>query len=189
MIVLKKLHTEATENQINPSDPFKASYTLRGTASWLTESQFSSEQPKSQNWGTGLSLCTQFMIPQQFLTIQMVLVDRVAVCGPKQFGWTDIKSALSTLDSWLCLSGPTITSGTAEKGEVQLILGRIRQFAKTIIGGMCRRDGSYQNADDIDVHHLEDWLQQCLINTEGRGLFTPEEWGRMSTVRTVSGGV
>lgn len=124
--------------------------------------------------------------------MQTVVVDSVTDCGPRQFGWADTESALTTLVSWLYLSGPVIASGEpAEPEEVQLNHARIRQFAKTIVGGMCRRDGSYQKADDTHLGPLEDWLRQCLMveigtlgrepsesGTSGDAFITLEDWIR-----------
>ncbi|KAI7783746.1 hypothetical protein LA080_011455 [Diaporthe eres] len=116
--------------------------------------------------------------------IPMVLVDSVTDCGPRQFGWTDIKSALTTLVSWLYVSWPVIASGEpAEPGEVQLNDARIRQFAKTIVGGMCRRGGAYQKADDTPLGPLEDWLRQCLMVSTG-----PLTWEYFESYSTSSRG-
>lgn len=185
---------EARDNAISPSKLFKSSYTLQQTASWLIEYQFEKGNP--QTWGAGLSAWENARTPDRMLAMQMVLVDSVTDCGPRQFGWTDIKSALTTLVSWLYLSCPVIASGEpAEPGEVQLNEARIRQFAKTIVGGMCRRGGVYQKADDTPLGPLEDWLRQCLMvstgpltweyfesySTSSRGGFiTLEDWIQMS---------
>lgn len=146
------------------------SYSFQGTASWLTEYQ--PERAQSQKWDIEHWPCINAVTPERILTMQMVVVDAVSGSGPRLFGWADTKSALATLVSWLYLSGPVIASGaTAEWEEVQLNHARIRQFAKTIVGGMCRRGGSYQKAEDFPLGPLEDWLRQCLmveIGTLGR---------------------
>lgn len=157
-------NAEATGNAISPSSLFKMSYSLQGTASWLTAYQ--SERAESHEWGTGVSPCTSFMTPERILTMQMILVDRAAICFSRQFGWADTKSSLATLVSWLCLSNPVIASGMAQSRELRLDHGRIRQFAKTIVGGMCRRGGSYQEIDDETLGPLEDWLRQSLVAEE-----------------------
>ncbi|KAG6361116.1 hypothetical protein INS49_009340 [Diaporthe citri] len=52
-------------------------------------------------------------------------------------------------------------------GEVQMNRSQIRHFAKTIIGGMCRRNGSYQEAEEGALGPLEAWLSQS--HTVGGG--------------------
>lgn len=127
----------------------------------------------------------------------MVLVDSVTRVGPRQYGWADTKSALTTLISWFYLSGPVTAGANAEWGEVQLNHGRIRQFAKTIIGGMCRRAGLYQEADDNALGPLEVWLRQCLmtkrttdwwktnLDKELDAFVTLEDWLRMPVDRRI----
>lgn len=90
--------------------------------------------------------------------MQTVAVDAVTFCGPRQFGWSDTGSALNTLISWLCHSNPFDVGG-----RVQLDCGRVRQFAKTIIGGMCRSSNSYEKANDGALGPLEDWLRQSFM--------------------------
>lgn len=155
----------ATDHAISPSKLFKSSYSLRGTASWLTEYQ--SAQANPQKWGTGLSPCEDLKTPDRMLAMQMVFVDFVIHCGPRQFGWADTKSALTTLVSWLYLLDPVVAETMTDQGEMELNHTRIRHFAKTIVGGMCRRGGSYQEADDTALGPLEDWLRQCLVVPTG----------------------
>lgn len=144
---------------ISPRKLFESVYSLRGKAAWLTEYQ--SERADPQKWGTGLTPCHDLETPYRMLAIQMVIVDCVTFRGPRQFGWADTKSALTTLVSWLYLSLIPDAKSTWE--EVKRNHLRIRQFAKTIVGGMCRRDGSYQEIDDNALGPLEDWLRQCLV--------------------------
>lgn len=120
----------------------------------------------SHEWSTGAWPCTRLMTPERNLTMQMVLVDKAAICCSRQFGWTDTKPALAILQSWLYLSIPIKSSGTAPRGEPRLNPERLRQFAKTIIGGMCRFGGSYQEIDDETLGPLENWLRQSLVAEE-----------------------
>lgn len=141
---------EATDNAISPDRLFQISYCPRGKAAELAQR-------------IALSRYTSTSTSTDPFRIQTVIVDAVTDCGPRQFGWTDTKSALNTLVSWLNLSMPLIAGDTAEEEEIQLDCGRIRQFAKTIIGGACQRNGSYQDADDSTLGPLEDWLRQSFI--------------------------
>lgn len=171
------------------------SYSFQGTASWLTQYQYNRAVP--QNRSIGPSPREDAVIPERILTTQMVLVDSVTHVGPRQYGWADTKSALATLVSWFYLSGPVTAGVNAEWGEVQLNHGRIRQFAKTIIGGMCRRAGLYQEAADKDLDPLEVWLRQCLmtkrttdwwktnLDKELDAFVTLEDWLRMSVDRRI----
>lgn len=113
--------------------------------------------------------------------MQVVAVDVVTDCGPRQFGWADTKSALTTLFSWLYLSGPFMTGATVNPAERHLNHERIRQFAKTMIGGRCRRSDSYQNAQNIALGPLEDWLSRYFHMghaDQGHGDVPPHEWLR-----------
>lgn len=140
------------------------SYSLLGTASWLAGYQ--SAPHMSHEWTTGVLPCTELMTPERVLTMQMVLVDKAAICCSRQFGWTDTKPALAILLSWLYLSNPFISSGTAQRRELRLNPERLRQFAKTIMGGMCRFGGSHQEIDDETLGPLENWLRQSLVAEE-----------------------
>ena len=152
---------EGSDYEINPGRLFQTSYSLQGTASWLTEYQ--SELVKLDAFDLGLSRNQAMWTSGDFLRIQTVIVDAVTDLGGRQFGWADTKSALTTLLTWLYLSGCVTAVGTAgERGE-QLDRGRLRQFAKTITGGACRRGGSYQESDDSALRPLEDWLRQSLM--------------------------
>lgn len=103
------------------------------------------------------------------LPIQTVLVDVVSSRGPRHLGWVDVESGLTTLIFWLYFSGAVMKDMGTKESEVRLNHERIRQFAKTIIGGMHRRDGSYREADDAVLDTLEDWLQKCLtVDREGK---------------------
>lgn len=127
--------------------------------------------------------------PEPILPMQMVAVDTVIACGPRHFGWADTKSALTTLVSWLHLSNPVISGGTPGKREIQLDNERIRQFAKTIVGGMCRHDGSYQKTDDSALSRLEEWLRQSVMvsirdydwgtNADEHASVSREDWIKM----------
>lgn len=137
------------------------SYSFQGTASWLT--QYQSNRTVPQNPSIGPSPREDAVTPERILTTQVVLVDSVIHAGPRQYGWADTKAALITLLSWFYLSGPVTAGANAEWGDVQLNHGRIRQFAKTIIGGMCRSAGVYQEAGNNALGPLEVWLRQCLM--------------------------
>lgn len=140
--------TEGRNNEISPDRLFQASYWLEGTAAEPEERL----EPSRHN-----SMRTSGLI------MQTSMVGTVTDCGTRQFGWADTQSAISILASWLYLSNPFTAVGTAEEREKQLDHGRLRQFAKTIIGGACRRDGSYQEADENALGPLEDWLRRSLM--------------------------
>lgn len=95
--VLADSPIEATESAISPSKLFKSSYSLRGTAYWLTESQ--SERANQRVWSTGISLSRHAKAPDSMLAKQMVVVDSVTVCASRQFGWSDTDSALAIIHS------------------------------------------------------------------------------------------
>lgn len=157
---------EATESAISPSKLFKSSYSLRETAYWLTEYQ--SERAYGGVWSTGISLSRHAKAPDSMLAMQMVVVDSATVCAPRQFGWSDTDSALAILMSWLRLSisntahSPHLPSHvipeSAGPGGAIPKPGRVRQFAETIIGGRCRRSGSYQEPDSATIDTIMDWL-------------------------------
>lgn len=170
---------DATESAISPSKLFKFSYSLRGTALWLTGYQC--EREDRLPWSTGFSPCDYAMAPDNMLAMQMVVVDSVTVCGSRQFGWSDTKSALATLISWLDLSCSTSTNWShlsrhaipnpARLKKMNSKPGRMRQFAKTIIGGRCRRDGAYQETDETTLGTVEDWLRDLLRSGVRAGEF------------------
>lgn len=158
--------SEATDNAISPDSLFKMSYTLRETASWMTEYQ--SEQADPQTWISGARPGMSDVTPERTFAMQTVAVDSVTACGPRQFGWADTRSAVATLDYWLCMVDTSIARAIAGECEMELDRRRIRQFANTILGGMCRRGGSYQKADDSAFCPLEDWLCQRLMISTGK---------------------
>lgn len=125
------------------------------------------------------SLLTHDARLSDMLPMQMVRVDDVAVKGHRQFGWTNTESALTTLVSWLYLSGPVLISGTGAERQVWLKRDRIRQFARTILGGMCRHGDSYRKVDDSALSPLEEWLGQCLMDWPDHpnwSRFSPLDW-------------
>jgi hypothetical protein len=112
--------------------------------------------------------CTRPIATKLYFGIESILKGIVTFCGPRQFGWSDIESALTTLIFWLYLSGAVITTG-GEETEMKLDHRRIRQFSKTILGGRCR-EGLYREADDVAIDLLHHWLKWCLlIKTEEFG--------------------
>lgn len=157
---------EATDNAISSTSLFKVSYNFQGKAFWLTGYQSALADP--QNLGLGVSLLPLAASPESVLFMQMVRVDSVTLCGSRLFGWTDTDSALMTLVCWLYLSGIT------KDKQVQLNDRRVKQFAKTVLGGMCRCGDSYQEPDEDTLGPLEDWLHQSLVDSSKSDLPDPD---------------
>ncbi|KAJ0109981.1 hypothetical protein J7T55_014783 [Diaporthe amygdali] len=90
-------------------------------------------------------------------------LDCVDAVGSRLLGWADTKSAMSTLASWLHLPDPNVVfRSDDDEEEIWLDPGRVRPFAKTIIGGISCLGVRSRNANEVDFAPLENWVRQSL---------------------------
>lgn len=109
--------------------------------------------------------CLSYRVPEleDALIIQGIMTDCVMFCGPRLLGWPDTESVVSVLFSWLSLleerDALLRNSGQHRDSDTWKPL---KDFAETLLGGLCSRDGYYHKTTEVDLSDLEDWIKLSL---------------------------
>lgn len=146
-------------------DLFGCSYILQGQATWLPDGY--PGIPRRFPPGPDNYLAVRpppelfFTSPDRILQIPTIRLEQAVRLSPGPFDWSNKHESLNNL-AYCVQMAITVLSGLPQSASPlelpTLVLERLREFARTILGGCCQDGDAYRKLNADDLCPLTDWL-------------------------------